>query len=398
MREVYSVSQLATYLRELLETNLHLADLWVEGEVSNLSRSTAGHTYFTLKDEFAQMRSVMFRRPYTTGIILENGAQVVAHGRVSFFERRGELQLNVDFLQPAGVGVWQAQFERLKAQLEEEGLFDASRKRPLPAFPRVIGVVTSPTGAVFHDICQIVGRRWPLTEIVLAPTPVQGDQAAPGIVDALSALNRQPDVDVIILARGGGSLEELWPFNEESVARAIYASRVPVVSGVGHETDYTIADYVADRRAPTPSAAAELVVPDQAQIGRQLVGHQVAMAGWLAGLVARRHAEVDRTALDLRRAVPDVARQRERVVSLLSSAARAAAQAVSGRRNGVNAFAIQLRSLDPRATLARGYAIVQRRADGRVVVKVEQVKTRDRLDVHVTDGSFPAEVSKQYGF
>jgi exodeoxyribonuclease VII large subunit len=398
MREVYSVSQLATYLRELLETDLHLADLWVEGEVSNLSRSTAGHTYFTLKDEFAQMRCVMFRRQYGGGIVLENGAQVVAHGRISFFERRGELQLNVDFLQPAGVGIWQAQFERLKAQLEEEGLFEPSRKRLLPVFPRVIGVVTSPTGAVFHDICQIVGRRWPLAEIVLAPTPVQGDQAAPGIVDALDALNQEPDVDVAILARGGGSMEELWPFNEEAVARAIYASRVPVVSAVGHETDYTISDYVADRRAPTPSAAAELVAPDRAEIGRQLVGYQVAMSGWLAAQLARHHAEVERMALDLRRAIPDVARRREGVAALLRNAAAVISQAVGGRRAGANACAIQLRSLDPRATLARGYAIAQRRADGHVVVSVGQVKSRERLDVHVSDGSFPAEVSKQYGF
>jgi exodeoxyribonuclease VII large subunit len=385
-------------LRELLETDLHLADLWVEGEISNLSRSTAGHTYFTLKDEFAQMRCVMFRRQYGGGIVLENGAQVVAHGRISFFERRGELQLNVDFLQPAGVGIWQAQFERLKAQLEEEGLFEPSRKRLLPVFPRVIGVVTSPTGAVFHDICQIVGRRWPLAEIVLAPTPVQGDQAAPGIVDALDALNQEPDVDVAILARGGGSMEELWPFNEEAVARAIYASRVPVVSAVGHETDYTISDYVADRRAPTPSAAAELVAPDRAEIGRQLVGYQVAMSGWLAAQLARHHAEVERMALDLRRAIPDVARRREGVAALLRNAAAVISQAVGGRRAGANACAIQLRSLDPRATLARGYAIAQRRADGHVVVSVGQVKSRERLDVHVSDGSFPAEVSKQYGF
>jgi len=398
MREVHSVSQLATYLRELLETDLHLADLWVEGEVSNLSRSTAGHTYFTLKDEFAQIRCVMFRRQYGGAIALENGVQVVAHGRISLFEKRGELQLNVDFLQPAGVGIWQAQFERLKAQLEEEGLFELSRKRPLPAFPQVIGVVTSPTGAVFHDVCQIVGRRWPLAEIVLAPTLVQGDQAAPGIVDALVALNREPDIDVIILARGGGSLEELWPFNEEIVARAIYASRVPVVSAVGHETDYTMADYVADRRAPTPSAAAELVVPDRTEIGRQLVGSQVALAGWLAGQVARRRGDVDRLALDLRRAVPDVAHQRERVAVLLRSAAAGIARAVSGRRERANACVIQLRSLDPRSTLARGYAIVQRRADGRVVARSGHVKARDRLDVHVSDGSFPAEVSKQYGF
>ncbi len=398
MIEPYSVSQLAAYLRELLETDLHLADLWVDGEVSNLSRSTAGHTYFTLKDEFAQVRCVMFRRGYGGGIVLENGAQVVAHGRISFFERRGELQLNVDFLQPAGVGIWQAQFERLKAQLEEEGLFEPSRKRPLPAFPQLVGVVTSPTGAVFHDICQIVGRRWPLAEIVLAPTPVQGDQAAPGIVDALAALNRLPDIDVIILARGGGSVEELWPFNEEVVARAIYASRVPVVSGVGHETDYTIADYVADRRAPTPSAAAELVVPDRADIARQLVGHQVSISGWLAGQVARRRAEVERTALHLRRSAPEVVRQRDRVAGLLRSAAAGAVEAIRRRREQVSARAIQLRSLDPRGTLARGYAIVQRRADKRVVVNVGQVKARDRLDVQVSDGSFPVEVSRQYGF
>jgi len=398
MIDVYSVSQLATYLRELLETDLHLADLWVEGEISNLSRSTAGHTYFTLKDGFAQMRCVMFRRQSGAGIALENGAQVVAHGRVSFFEKRGELQLNVDFLQPAGVGIWQAQFERLKAQLEEEGLFEPSRKRPLPSFPRAIGVVTSPTGAVFHDICQIVGRRWPLAEIVLAPTPVQGDQAAPGIVDALAALNREPDIDVIILARGGGSMEELWPFNEEMVARAVYASRVPVVSAVGHETDYTIADYVADRRAPTPSAAAELVAPDRADIRRRLAGHQLAMAGWLAGQVARHHAEVERLALHLRRAGPDVHPQQERIAALLRSAMASVAQALTARRERVNGCAIQLRSLDPRSTLARGYAVVQRRADGRVVAKVGHVKARDRLDVQVSDGNFPAEVSKQYAF
>jgi exodeoxyribonuclease VII large subunit len=227
---------------------------------------------------------------------------------------------------------------------------------------------------------------------------VQGDQAAPGIVEALAALNAETDIDVIILARGGGSLEELWAFNEEMVARAIYASRVPVVSAVGHETDYTIADYVADRRAPTPSAAAELVVPDRAEIARQLVGYQVTMSSWLVGQVARRRGEVERTALHLRRAAPDVARQRERIAALLRSVAARATQAVSSRRERVNACIIQLRSLEPRGTLARGYAIVQRRADGRVVASVGQVKGRDRLDVHVTDGSFPAEVSRQYGF
>jgi exodeoxyribonuclease VII large subunit len=397
MMEVYSVAQVATYVRELLETDTHLADLWVEGEVSNLSRSAAGHTYFTLKDESAQLRCVMFRRQYA-GTPFEDGTQVTAHGRISFFERRGELQLNVDFVQPAGVGIWQAQLERLKAQLEEEGLFEPSRKRPLPSFPRRIAVVTSPAGAVFHDICNIIGRRWPLTEIVLAPTPVQGDEAAPAIVEALSRLNSESDIDVIIVARGGGSLEELWPFNEETVARAIYASRIPIVSAVGHETDYTIADYVADLRAPTPSAAAELVVPDRREVSRQVTGSMVSMAGWMAGHAARHQAGLEQLLLRLRRSVPDVAQEGQRLALLLGSAHSAVAQALSARRERLKGCAIQLRSLDPRGTLARGYALVQRRADGQVVRSVSQVKGRDRLDVEVADGRFPAEVSRQHGF
>jgi exodeoxyribonuclease VII large subunit len=397
MREVYSVAQVATYVRELLETDAHLADLWVEGEVSNLTRSAAGHTYFTLKDESAQIRCVMFRRQHA-GTPFEDGTQVTAHGRISFFERRGELQLNVDFVQPAGVGIWQAQLERLKAQLEEEGLFEPSRKRPLPSFPRRIGVVTSPAGAVFHDICNIVGRRWPLTEIVLAPTPVQGDEAAPAIVEALSALNSESDIDVIVVARGGGSLEELWPFNEEVVARAIYASRIPIVSAVGHETDYTIADYVADLRAPTPSAAAELVVPDRSEVSRQIGGSMVTMEAWMAGQVARDRSRAEQLLLRLRRSVPNVEQERQRLALLLGSAQSAVAQNLNGHRERLKAHALQLRSLEPTGTLARGYALVQRRADGQVVRSVSQVKGRERLDVHVADGRFPAEVSKQYGF
>ncbi|KPK47390.1 MAG: hypothetical protein AMJ77_03335 [Dehalococcoidia bacterium SM23_28_2] len=397
MREVYSVAQVATYIRELLETDVHLADLWVEGEVSNLARSAAGHTYFTLKDESAQLRCVMFRRQHA-GTPLEDGIQVTAHGRISFFERRGELQLNVDFVQPAGVGIWQAQLERLKAQLEEEGLFEPSRKRPIPSFPRRIGVVTSPTGAVFHDICNIIGRRWPLTEIVLAPTPVQGDEAAPTIVEALSRLNDESDIDVIIVARGGGSLEELWPFNEEIVARAIYASRIPVVSAVGHETDYTIADYVADLRASTPSAAAELVVPDRREISRQLRGSMITLAGWMAGQVAGQRAGVEQLSLRLHRSVPAVDQERERLAVLLRGAHSAISQTLNGHRERLKAYALQLRSLEPRGTLARGYALVQRRADGQVVRSVSQVKGRDRLNVEVADGRFPAEVSRQYGF
>src|SRR3990170_3714685 len=271
MIEAYSVSRLARYLKDLLDSDLALSNLWVEGEVSNLSRSSAGHLYFTLKDEEAQLRCVMFRRA-SGGAPVENGTQVLAHGNVSFYEVRGDLQLVVDSVQPAGVGPWQAEFERLKEKLEAEGLFDPARKRPLPRFPRRVGVVTSPAGAAFHDICHVIGRRWPLAEVVLAPTAVQGPEAAAGICEAVRLLNQEEGIDVVIVARGGGSLEELWPFNEETVARAIHGSRLPVVSGVGHETDYTIADYVADVRAPTPSAAAETAVPDRAEVARQVLG------------------------------------------------------------------------------------------------------------------------------
>ena len=271
---ILTVSQAVSYLRELLESDLVLGDVWISGEVSGPRTQPSGHTYFVLKDASTQLRSVLFRaaqlRQRRLVDYLTQGSQVIVHGRLTVYEARGELQIVVDFVQPAGVGLHHAQYERLRLQLEEEGLFDAARKRPLPLFPRRIGVVTSPAGAVFHDICNILRRRWPLAEVVLAPTPVQGQEAPIGVVTAIESLNLLGDVDVIIVARGGGSVEELWAFNEEPVARAVFGSLVPIVSAVGHETDYTICDYVADLRAPTPSAAAELVAPDWLQVAAQI--------------------------------------------------------------------------------------------------------------------------------
>ncbi|MFQ5879182.1 MAG: exodeoxyribonuclease VII large subunit [Dehalococcoidia bacterium] len=398
MRPIYQVSQVATYLKELLASDLHLADLWIEGEVSNLSRSSAGHTYFTLKDERAQVRCVMFRDAGPGADALENGAQVVAHGRVSFYEVRGDLQFYVDYVHAAGVGVLHLQFERLKAQLESEGLFDETRKRPLPQFPRRIGVVTSPTGAVFHDIGNVVGRRWPLAEVVLAPTTVQGAEAALGVVAALQQLNAEPEIDAIIVARGGGSLEELWAFNEEGVARAIYASRVPVVSGVGHETDYTIVDLVADSRAPTPSAAAELVVPDRQEVASALRGLAVALTANATALLAGKRALCEQLYHHLGRQAPDIDRDRLSLDELWGRAGGALERALTGWRQGVEGAGLRLTSLSPAATLQRGYALVRKRGDGQVVTSTAQVKTRDSLDVHVADGRFPADVSRQYGF
>jgi exodeoxyribonuclease VII large subunit len=392
--QVYSVSEVATYLKELLEANPHLADLWISGEVSNLNRSPAGHVYFTLKDETAQLRCVFFRRP-NMGAPLQQGMQIVAHGRVSLYEVRGDLQFYVDFVQPEGVGVLHAQFERLKAQLEEEGLFDEARKRPLPRFPRRVGVVTSPMGAVFHDISNILGRRWPLAEVVLAPTAVQGPEAAPGVVSALAALNDEPAIDVIIVARGGGSLEELWAFNEEPVARAIYGSRVPVVSAIGHETDYTIADFVADLRAPTPSAAAELVAPDRLEVTVRLSVLAASLLTSCQGEVERRRAGVTQAVGRLERLLPDMGRERQRVDDLWRQANASLEAFLRQRRERLWGFAGQLRSLDPKATLARGYALVQR--DGHVISSVGEVAGGERLSVRVKDGGFPVRVEKAAG-
>ncbi|MDO8615685.1 MAG: exodeoxyribonuclease VII large subunit [Dehalococcoidia bacterium] len=397
MLEPIRVSALARYIKDLIESDLRLSNLWVEGEISSLNRSPRGHVYFTLKDGNYALRCVMFQRQYR-GAPLENGAQVLAHGNVGFYAERGDIQLVVDFVQPAGIGARQAEFERLKEQLAAEGLFDEARKRPLPPFPQRIGVVTSPTGAVFHDICHVLDRRWPLAEVVLAPTPVQGPTAAPGVAAAIAQLNREPGIEVIIVARGGGSMDELWAFNEEAVARAIYASAVPIVSGVGHETDYTIADFVADLRAPTPSAAAETIAPDWRQVHRHLESRSLALVTSSRARIASGLTGVERAGHRLRIALPDTGRHAERVTSLLRHAHSAMARSLDQRRQRVGTGSLQLRSLDPRSTLARGYAVVQLREGKQAITSVRQVKGKDRLDVHVKDGKFPAEVSRQYGF
>ncbi len=395
--DAYPVSWVARYVKELLESDLRLSNLWVEGEISNLSKSQRGHVYFTLKEGAYGLRCVMFQRQYR-GMPLENGAQVLAHGNISFYAERGDVQIIVDFVQPAGVGARQAEFERLKTKLEADGLFDKARKRPLPRFPRRIGVVTSPAGAVFHDICNVLTRRWPLAEVILAPTPVQGPEAVVGVAEGIRALNSHGAIDVIIVARGGGSTEELWTFNEEIVARAIFSSTVPVVSAVGHETDFTIADFVADVRAPTPSAAAETVAPDRFDIARQLNGMVISAGIDVRGRIDQGVRGLEGAGHRMRNALPDPGRYRERIVSLLRHAATASARMVEQRLGRVDGCAGRLRSLDPKSTLARGYAVVQVRNSKQAVTSIEQVKGKERLDVYVKDGKFPAEVSRQYGF
>jgi exodeoxyribonuclease VII large subunit len=391
----WSISRLASALSQLLSSDPDLGDLWLEGEVSNLRRTAAGHVYFTLKDEGAQVRCVLFRGRYGAAV-LENGLQALAHGHVDFYGARGDLQFYVDYVRAAGVGLRQAQLERLRAELEAEGLFDPARKRPLPAFPRRVGVATSPVGAVFHDICNIIARRWPLAEVVLAPTAVQGPEAVPGVIEALRLLNEEA-VDVIIVARGGGSLEELWAFNEEPVVRAIYASRVPVICGIGHEPDLTLADLAADLRAPTPSAAAELAVPDMAALLHRLRSIIASLEEEAEEAVRGRSALLAGAMGRLERALPDLEELGRRTLELARRLHQAGGRGLDGLAERLAALQRHLVALEPRATLARGYAIV-RRQGGPVVTGIEQVAPGDRLEVQVARGRFPAEVSRQYGF
>jgi exodeoxyribonuclease VII large subunit len=388
----YSVGSLVAYMKETLEGDPALYDVWLTGEVASLTRSAAGHVYFRLKDPRAQLNCVMFRLDAPRGgDLIEPGAQLLAHGRVQLYPGRGELQFVADAVQPEGIGAREAEFRRLRDKLAAEGLFDEARKRPLPAFPRRIGVATSPAGAVWHDISTIIARRWPLAELVLAPTPVQGDFAVAGILAALQQLNDEGDLDVMILARGGGSAEELWPFNDERVARAIYASAVPVVSAVGHETDYTLGDYAADRRAPTPSAAAEMVTPDRRELLLRIDRHANAASGLLRRAVERQREALRDAIRRVQRNVPAVDAERARVDRLAAAAAGGLGRGIQAFRSHVLALSERTAALSPLATLARGYALV-RKDGGAVVRSAGDVRANDRISVRVADGEFAAEV------
>ena len=396
LSEPYTISQLTGHIRRLIDDDPALGDLWAEGEVSNFSRASSGHCYFTLRDAGSQIGCVMWRSVARRQRYLPTGGDsVLAHGRVGVYEAGGRYQLYVDKIQPAGVGNLYLEFERLKARLEAEGLFAPERKRPLPGFPRCIGVVTSPTAAALRDILNVLGRRYPLASVLLSPTQVQGDAAPPQIVTALDALNERDDVDVIIVARGGGSLEDLWAFNDERVARAVAASRIPIICGVGHETDFSLADFAADARAPTPSAAAELVAPDRAELRAQTMGQAAALTAALQGAIEERRWRLAEQARALKHLSPAVqlAQSRQRVDDLLSRAEAATRHNLTLHRERVRGLSGRLAGVSPLGTLERGYAIVRRQETGTVVQSVAQVTAGDALSVRVADGEFEAQAT-----
>jgi len=391
--EPLSVSEVTARVKEVIACDDLLADVRVAGEVSNLSRPASGHLYFTLKDEGAQLRCVMWRS-YAARLsrLPRNGDAVIARGRIDVYERDGVYQLYVEALVGQGIGDLNAEFERLKQKLQAEGLFDAARKRPLPRFPRALGIVTSPTGAALQDILNVLRRRYPLLEVYLSPTLVQGEDAPEQIVRAIQRLNDAGCCDVILVARGGGSLEELWAFNDERVVRAIAASPTPVVSGIGHEIDYTLADFAADVRAPTPSAAAEIITPDINDLRLQVDAMSLTLTETMQARLTRARASLSTLQRALRLLSPfnQLARQRERLDEARTRLAAALAHRLAVLRLRLDGLRARLAGVGPLATLARGYAIV-RDADGRTVRSVRAVQRGARLQIKVADGSFDAQ-------
>lgn len=388
----YTVSAVAEYLKASLESDPRLADLMVVGEVSGYRNPSSGHHYFALRDEQSVLRCVMFRGG-RGGQFLSDGSQVICHGRISIYTARGDLQYYVDQVEPDGVGALQKAFEEMRKRLESEGLFESGRKRQLPAMPARIAVITSPTGAVIQDILNVLTRRYPLAEVILIPTAVQGEKAAPEIVRAFQALNTLDDIDVAIVARGGGSLEDLWSFNEETVARAIFASNVPVISAIGHETDTTIADLVADVCAPTPSAAAEIVAPATADLAGEVAGYAARIDEIVGRRVAdsRSHFELAVDRMNLR--VPDTALPRQRIDDLLVRARLAGQRLVESSKLRLATVEASLSALGPKKILGRGYTIT-RLADGKAATSVLQFETGDRMAVMFADGSVDATVDR----
>ncbi len=415
-RKIYSVAELNRTARFTLENGI--GEVWVEGEISRLTRHASGHWYFTLKDADASVSCAMFKQNNAFATFApKDGLQVRVLGQASLYEPRGSYQLIIRKIEEAGKGSLQEQFEKLKAKLAAEGLFDADRKKPLPLLPQKIGVVTSPTGAAIRDIINVLTRRFPNIEILLAPVTVQGEGAAEKISAAIEYINTRDDIDLLIVGRGGGSLEDLWAFNEEVVARAIAASRIPVISAVGHEIDFTISDFVADVRAPTPSAAAELAVPVKTELENQITRFAARLGGSLQNQVhilreripgfrqtmshaltdglRQRQQKVDETGRILAECLKNaVTIQKQRLPGLQQTMTHRLESAVAERKQNLRRLEVQLRALSPLAVLDRGYSLTQT-ADGKVVRDTAQLKKGDVIKTRVAKGTVISEVKEK---
>ena len=390
----WTVSRLTFYIRKLLEENETLQDVWVQGEISNLSRPASGHIYFTLKDSSAALKCVMWKTSAARLTVpVQDGKAIEVHGRIGVYEVSGQYQLYADQIRPAGEGALYQEFLRLKALLEAEAVFAPERKRPIPEFPRKIGIVTSATGAALRDMLNTLRRRLPLVEVIIAPSPVQGTEAPPALVKSIQSLILQAP-DVILLARGGGSIEDLWAFNDERVVRAVAGSSVPIICGVGHETDFTLSDFAADLRAPTPTAAAELATRITIQdLTATISGLQSLIANYTRNLLAEKQNLLSSLMNALRYASPErrIASERQRVDELTRRGLSALVHGLQLQMKHIEGTRNRLAALSPLAVISRGYAVVTRKDDGSVVSRVAQAS--DTMKIRVSDGEF--EVRKE---
>lgn len=393
---ILSVSQLNEYLRMMMDGDRVLSSIFIRGEISNYKLYSSGHAYFTLKDEEGQLRAVMFRS-YASRLLFApaDGMRVIVHGRVSVYGASGQYQLYADEMQPDGAGSLALRYEQLKRKLEAEGLFDLSHKKPLPTFPRRIGVITSPTGAAIHDMINVLGRRFPLAEMILYPSMVQGAEAPLQLISGIEFFGATGMVDVIIIGRGGGSAEDLWAFNDETLARSVFACPVPVISAVGHESDFTICDFVADQRAPTPSAAAELAVPDS----REWRGHFRAMEERIRALTEASISQNKRYLQQL--TASRVMRHPEQILApfylRLSSLEQGIEQVekriLREKQQQLARIGAKMEALNPLSVLSRGYAAVSLEG-GEAVTKASLIGEGDLLSIRFADGSVCAKVTK----
>ena len=390
--EPLSVDALNSIIRRIVRSEELLANIWVLGEITNFRPHNSGHRFFSLTDGEATIRSVIWRGD-VQDFPFDNGERVLAHGHVDFYPVRGDFQFVCDFIRPEGVGLEAARFEQLRARLEDEGLFDPSRKRKVPVYPEHIGLVTSESGAALHDVKNVLSHRWPLATVILAPATVQGETAPASIVRALAQLDQQK-VDVVIIARGGGSSEDLAAFNDETVVRAIFSSKVPIVSGIGHDTDLTLTDLVADVSAPTPSAAAQRATPDKHDILENISDHGRMMTSNLNSILRRELLNVENLIHRFKMKVPVVSEYLTSTDALLLRLNKNIAEQMHEMEVNCDKQDVRLNVLDPEATIARGFSVIEKSFKGEkiVVTRIQDVTPDEVLDVSVKDGTFPVKV------
>lgn len=382
--KVATVSQLNTYLKQILEKNIILNDIWIKGEISNFKLHYSGHMYITLKDEGGVLKAVMFRGSAAhLNFVPEDGMKVLARGRVSVYEAGGSYQLYINEMIPDGVGALYVAYEQLKKKLEEEGIFDEAHKKPIPEYPEKIGVITATTGAAVRDIINVITRRYPYAEIIIYPSLVQGDGAAANIVEGIEYFNKTKEIDTLIVGRGGGSIEDLWAFNEEIVARAVYASEIPIISAVGHETDFTITDFAADLRAPTPSAAAEIAVPSQLELINRIGNINQRLKNSLIRSVESRKIRLDGLKLrDPREKINDYHITLDNFIKIMQNGISAKITQSDAR---LSKECAKLDALSPLRVMARGYAIASKE-DGSVVRSAKELNSDDEFKLKFADG------------